>query len=302
MTLSLSASSLYLEARDEYLDLRKQLSVVDAVDAFMKAMESEMKEDTDRCFCIAGLAKAQAQRRELTQPIVDELDRALKEIASQYAKDGYMLSGRDISYFAKRVKDPAFFASESEARIAPKPVRQRGYRCKWATGDTFAFQLNSQAAEEAGIAGRYCVIRKIDQEEKDRFGLASTFPIVYLTLHDSLDITDQVSLENAGYLIVWDRYFKRKGKYEYRIAIRIESQRKLDDFGLIYLGYYPEARIPGDEIRMIHWPVPLPSRSGCTPPPEVKLSELEDEVCELYLQYGIAHPDLVPFDAPIEEK
>ena len=50
-----------------------------------------------------------------------------------------------------------------EPTPAPKKIRKRkSYRCRWNSGDVFAWKLQSEQAVQLGLTGRYLLLQKVD--------------------------------------------------------------------------------------------------------------------------------------------
>ena len=58
-------------------------------------------------------------------------------------------------------------------------VKNRFYICKWNIGDVFAYQLESDLAEERGLLGRYFLIQKVDE---GTWHPGHIVPIVYVKI------------------------------------------------------------------------------------------------------------------------
>ena len=72
-----------------------------------------------------------------------------------------------------------------------KPIRPyRLYRCAWAYGDVFAYQLTCDLAKEKGLWGRYLLIRKIDETT---WHPGHIVPIVHVKMTDGTDLPSTVA-------------------------------------------------------------------------------------------------------------
>lgn len=300
--MRLSDSSIYAEARDDYLDLRRTLSINQATVEFMRAKSTELDEISERPFCIAGLAKGQALRKELTASTISLLREELPNLELLLRNEGVTLSAYDKKYFERCINNPDYHANDTQLDITPTKKKIREFRCQWKYGDTFAYRLNGEYSKEIGIDGKYCLIRKIDQCCHDRFGLPATFPIVYLTICDNPDsIVSGCDLEQSGYLRLQEWPLKTETKWEYRAELRIKSKKELDSMGLYYIGCYPHIRIPQDELRIIHWPVPCEPRRWCRGLSEISIVDFEKSICDYYRLNGIEHSRLQSWNSKLFE-
>ena len=121
---------------------------------------------------------------EVRQTALDWIEKSLK-IAEDFV---------DLKFRKKAMKvledlREKLCSPQPPAKIPPKtPPRSRLYRCPWNVGDVYAYRLTSALAKERGIAGRYFLIRKVDE---DTWHPGHIIPIVYvkITKDESLPVT-----------------------------------------------------------------------------------------------------------------
>lgn len=226
------------EIKNEYVELRQQGS--NRVTAVQKLMESYRYELSDmdeaaQLFWI-GLADAQYYWKELTE----EVGRKGLEALNMVERCEWHVASSDI----KRRRENYAKAPMPE-RKACKP--QSKFRCTWQLGDTFAFQLVSQHAQNIGYLGQYVLLRKVAEAEC-RGGI---YPVVMVSLcngevlpmnEESFRSLPLIKLQSGG------RCFSPKDKFEYRTVIYAKSDKQLRSLPLTYCGRFVNVSNPPDEI------------------------------------------------------
>lgn len=154
-----------------------------------------------------------------------------------------------------------------------KPIKPyRLYRCAWAYGDVFAYQLTCDLAKEKGLWGRYLLIRKIDETT---WHPGHIVPIVHIKMTDGTDLPSTVAQYDQAEFVQTRsiRYEERswpidmsrpqadiaeKAKLDYRVddygflpqyrVILLNTSKRVIPKSLIYLGNLAEAAPPQNEF------------------------------------------------------
>ncbi len=228
------------EVREEYLRYRQNgKSRKEAVEALERDYHNELTlgvEDDGSLFWV-GLADGQYYRKELSQEVADKAINALSAI-STYEWD--VCTG-DISRRLEKYKQ------------APMPERKVGkprpkFRCSWAVGDTYAYRLSGQEAEEVGLAEKYVLFRKVSEAEGWD---GRVFPVVTVTLWDREPFPRDVEEFSKRPLMILQkggRNLSPKDHFEYRAAILIDSIKQYRAWPVQYLGNFSDVPLPENEI------------------------------------------------------
>ena len=284
----------YLDAMDTYDSIRHECTVEEAVE---KTLDDLYDSDPDcELFIWLGLAAAQMRRHELIPRVAEAAEKSIDGAQARFAEEGFAIPRRWVTSFLKRLHDPNNLCTPEKAAIIPHVPKPREYRCAWAIGDIYAQQLTSDAARDAGLYGKYIILRKVGQRKDDKVCMLMpiTVPVVYLSLSDHCEgLTNRKALEKLGYLRISDRY--RLDRYEYRTQLIIRSKAMLKRGNLIYIGNCKDAAAPSNEIYCISdkrqfeadtrvyygFPMPWP------------FEKLEELFLESLMKYGIYRGSLV---------
>ena len=157
--------------------------------------------------------------------------------------------------------------------LSPQPpikkvVKKRVYKCQWKLGDVFAYQMESELAEEKGLCGRYLLIQKIDE---DTWYPGHIVPIVYVkitkdnNLPTSVEEYNQLEYVQTCFTKFEERFFPidmhrpqediaEKSKINYRVdeygflpqyrIMLLNTSQKVIPSNLIYLGNFAQASHP----------------------------------------------------------
>ena len=153
-----------------------------------------------------------------------------------------------------------------------KTVKKRIYQCQWKLGDVFAYQLESDLAEEKGLSGRYFLIQKVDEGV---WHPGHIVPIVYVkitrdtNLPSNVEEYNQLEYVQTGFTKYEERFWpldmsrleediaeKSKINYpvdeygflpQYRVTLLNTSKRVIPK-KLIYVGNFPNAVRPEKEF------------------------------------------------------
>lgn len=225
------------EIRNEFVELRQQGS--DRTTATQKLMQSyrhELTDQEDALLFWIGLADAQYFRKELAEDVAVQASKALDAIENS----GWNVSPGDLN----RRREHYAKAPMPEKKVG-KPKSK--FHCPWQVGDTFAFQLTGKEAEDAGISGKYMLLRKVAESECS----GGIYPVVTVSLATGNDIPTTKEAYESFPLIklqAGGRCASPKDKFEYRTVIHIKSVRQLRSLPLIYCGRFVDVPMPPDEI------------------------------------------------------
>lgn len=228
---------MLMEVKDAYICLRKEGKCRDDATRILVenySDELDMGADDDAFLFWVGLADGQYARKELSTEVAQQ---ALSALSGIEQTDWDVTRG-DIQRRRNRYAE------------APMPERKVGkpkkkFRCTWSIGDTFAYLFSGADAVEAGLSGKYALLRKVaDVEYED----GSILPALSISIWPSLPFPE----DNTGFQSVpilkinADRMGIPYGMYEYRALLMIRNKKQLDSIPLRYVGNF-DMRMPTDE-------------------------------------------------------
>ena len=227
------------EIKDEYTEHRYAGSTrEEAVAKLMDTYSNELEygEDDDAYLFWIGLADAQYFHKELTEDVAEKAIQALNApIMAEWEVAPGDINRRKANYEKAPMMEKKFGK--------PRPK----FRCEWAIGDTYAYQMTSDEAKEYGICGKYILFRKVSEISFcDR-----VIPIVTLTLWDEEPLpSNEEELTKKPILKLCDggRCSSPKDKFEYRAEILIKNKRQLASMALTFVGNFLNVPMPNDEI------------------------------------------------------
>ncbi len=269
----------YHEVAKEYASSRRENISRDEVVAQLKTSHTDAisigMEDDGIIFYIA-LADAQFKLRELSSEVALAAQKAL-DLEEKY--HNLSISQKEIS---KRRTNYAAAPMPENVKIRAK----KDFQCKWNTGDTFAYRLSGDKAEQLNIAGFWIIIRTVGQQQ---FTSHQVFPIVTLSIWKSHQKpTNEINPSQLPLLrLASGRMFAPANTYEYRALLLLKSQKQVDNLNLHYLGNWGHIVMPNDEVVF--------SKSGET---YMILSEtLDSDLCicyrnDMYYTQGVARQQL----------
>ena len=122
----------------------------------------------------------------------------------------------------------------------PDPVkvkRRRSYKCPWKIGDVFAYRLESDAARDKGLYGRYLLIQKIDDYIWHPHHIV---PIVYVKitkdsyLPKNIDEYNTLEYVQTGFSRYEERFWPIDGSRPLEdIAEKSLIKYEVDEYGLL---------------------------------------------------------------------
>lgn len=228
------------EVKEEYIDLRSGGANRDqATQQLIQEYADELTKgaNDDGLLFWIGLADGQYARKEITL-----------EVAGQGIKALDLLTERRVPVASLDInrRREHYSAAPMPERKVGKPRRK--FQCNWNVGDTFAYQLSGPEAEEAGLAQKYVLLRKVDEDD---FGDGRLLPIVTVSLWDGIPLphtaeefqqVPMLKICNGG------RCDSPKWKNEYRAEMVIKNDKQLASMQLQFLGNFQNIPMPDDEI------------------------------------------------------
>lgn len=202
---------------------------------------------------------------------------SVKEEALHWMEvDNFTLNFQAISTATKDQRKIVLDNLQSKL-LSPQPpvkktIKKRVYRCQWKLGDVFAYQLESDLAQEKGLFGCYFLIQKVDE------GIwypGHIVPIVYVkitkdtTLPSTIEEYNELEYVQTSFTKYEQRFWpidmrrpqediaeKSKINYQvdeygflpqYRIRL-LNTSKKLIPSKLIYIGNFADAIPPRIEF------------------------------------------------------
>lgn len=227
------------EVKQLYMDLRRDgKNRTIATETLVKEYANEITigtEDDGLQFWI-GLADGQYQAKEITAEVAEKGLAALARLQA-------LIPNITVGDIERR---------RAHYALAPMPEKRirkaKKFRCPWNIGDTFAYQLSGEDADELGIAGKYMLFRKVDEREFDKGRIV---PMVTVSLWDGLPFPRTAQeFQSVPLLKICNggRCGSPKEKYEYRTLITFRSFKQLSSLPLQFVGNFHDTAMPKDEI------------------------------------------------------
>lgn len=120
-----------------------------------------------------------------------------------------------------------------EKKVTPYKI----YRCEWKDGDVYAYQLESNLAEEKGLYGRYFLIQKVDEGV---WHPGHIVPIVYVKITSDTNLPSNVEEYNQlEYVQTWftkyeDRFLPiDMSRPQEDIAEKSKINYQVDEYGFL---------------------------------------------------------------------
>lgn len=226
------------DVKDEYIKLRQNGSGrSDAVKALIETYDDELTigQDDDGLLFWVGLADGQCHFKELESEIAEKATDALCTIET-YDWD---VTPGDIVRRKEKYKQ----APMPEHKVG----KSRKFRCQWQIGDTFAYQLNGEAAAEKGLAGEYVLIRKVEEEDD---GTGIIVPVVTTSFlgNGPLPQTDEEFSSIPLVRLNSGKQFTPEYLFEYRMRLLFATKKQVESIPLIYVGRFVNVSFPKDEV------------------------------------------------------
>jgi hypothetical protein len=226
------------EIKNEYTRLRQEGASRDDTVAKLKfSYRHEMDsgaEDEGLLFWV-GLADAQYALKELSEGDAQNAMLALNQIEQ---KDWQIAPGDLLRRRERYAKAPM-----PERKKISAPNR---FRCNWEIGDTFAYQLLGNDAENFGLLGRYVLFRKVSEAEESG---GVVMPVVTVSMWDDepLPRTSAEFMRLPILKLDNGRAHTPKNQFIYRTEMLIDNIRILKQLNLQYLGNFSDVLMPKDE-------------------------------------------------------
>ena len=227
------------ELQEEYQELRTLgNNRSDSERIMMERYTSERQygsEDDGLIFWV-GLADAQYRLKELSKSTAEHAMAALE-----------MLSNPEFDIVPGDLKRRrGWYASPMPERTQFR--KPRPFRCEWKLGDTFAYQIGGELAQERGIAGMYMLFRKVHELV---WSDGKVRPVVTMTLWDR-DVLPKSQEEFASVPMLkvrGDITQKCKSGYEFRTQLLFSRKKQTAVFQ--FIGNFQDIPMPENEI-IIH--------------------------------------------------
>lgn len=321
MAVRLNEFDVYFEIREMYTELRKKASVIEAEEEIRRTCMDYFTDEDDGPIAKIALAKAQIQRRELTEAVAIQSEEAAAYVRGH--NEYYQICKREMDALLSNLKDPDRRIGQDDATVKPKARRyRRPFQTEWKVGDVYAFRMKGSEAESMELDGRYCLLRVVDKVSDFPKEGGRTIPICYFSIwrQDVLPrCADDIrsvgllqlmsrsvycvqnpdlykALKNAGASIeemCRTGAVKVDHSYDatsYRSMIDITSRKVLSDFAFEYVGHFPELGVAEDDAARDNPKIFY----ACYACGYYTLKNLDDSICFSYKHFGTMHPQMIP--------
>jgi hypothetical protein len=259
------------DIRDQYKDLLKRGKTSEDITNLLIKEYGEMIDDIDDgpIFWFV-LADVQWECGRLLESV--------KEMAIQWIEKGtdqqrWIDENPKEAKIRVKVLDELKEKLKSQQPTEKKVSQHKIYKCEWEIGDVFAYRIESDYAKQKGLAGRYLLIRKVDE---CTWWPGHIVPIVYVSITNGNDLPQSSDeIQQSQYI---QSTFARRKK-EFRILLLSTSKRIIPMKRLQFIGNFPDLISPRDEY-IIYDKV---STSTCS------WSKFEESLIDRYYLYGANH-------------
>lgn len=233
----LSEQDFASDVKAVYAELREELPVSKAVAELKREFAEARQDEDDAPLFWLGLASAMAESKELTKAVEE------KALAYFY-NNAFATRYGEISGFTtgdiEEIKE--YFAS-SIGKAKRKPRSTSPYKAvtTWKPGEVYAYLLQSENAQEYGVAGRYLLFHVQDTGEFDK----CIVPVVhvYITHNGSLPKSEQELSE----CILIPPFSLKMPRLRYTLcSLRIKNFENNDN--VFCVGEFPTLGIQGEEL------------------------------------------------------
>lgn len=258
------------DINDQYVFFRTEgWSPEEAQGKIINAYADELNDYDESVVVLSGIALAQWDTSELEENTKQEVLLMLEKKIAEAEKDEERRAFRAVLKNLSKEK-------KSNKRITPSS--RKSYSLDWSIGDTFAHKLTHPNAEKAGIFGCYLLFRKIGQYNDWK---GRTIQLGYVTVCSDNHLPKTTEELNAlGFL----RVMSHGEKWEYMVQVNIQSKRTENTLKLEWIGCFPDALTPNDEI-VVEPRVTMPFYDGTDK--ASNCPRYEDSCCHFYKKNGI---------------
>lgn len=223
------------DIRDYYKDqLHRGKKGIDVTQELLVQYQIEISDSEDASVFWFALAD--------TQWNLGRLEDKVKEMALKH-----ILEGDNLEHW--KIENPKMAKAREQAieelrqkLLSPQPPEKKVtqykiYRCEWKYGDVYAYQLESDLAEEKSLYGRYFLIQKVDECV---WHPGHIVPIVYVKITGDTNLPSNVEEYNQlEYVQTWfTKYEERFWPIDMRrpqedIAEKSMITYQVDEYGLL---------------------------------------------------------------------
>lgn len=181
-----------------------------------------------------------------TQWNLGRLEDKVKETALKH-----ILLGNDLERW--KIENPKMAKAREQTieelrqkLLSPQPPEKKVtqykiYRCEWKYGDVYAYQLESDLAEEKGLYGRYFLIQKVDEGV---WHPGHIVPIVYVKITSDANLPSNVEEYNQlEYVQTWfTKYEERFWPIDMRRPQEDIAEKSMINYQVDEYGFLPQYR------------------------------------------------------------
>lgn len=181
-----------------------------------------------------------------TQWNLGRLEDKVKETALKH-----ILLGNDLERW--KIENPKMAKAREQTieelrqkLLSPQPpekkvTQHKIYRCEWKYGDVYAYQLESDLAEEKGLYGRYFLIQKVDEGV---WHPGHIVPIVYVKITSDTNLPSNVEEYNQlEYVQTWfTKYEERFWPIDMRRPQEDIAEKSMISYQVDEYGFLPQYR------------------------------------------------------------
>ncbi len=227
------------DIRDYYKDqLHRGKKGIDITQELLVQYQTEISDSEEASVFWFALAD--------TQWNLGRLEDKVKEMALKH-----ILLGDDLERW--KIENPKMAKAREETiqdlrqkLLSPQPPEKKVtqykiYRCEWKYGDVYAYQLESDLAEEKGLYGRYFLVQKVDEGV---WHPGHIVPIVYVKITSDTNLPSNVEEYNQlEYVQTWfTKYEERFWPIDMRRPQEDIAEKSMITYHVDEYGFLPQYR------------------------------------------------------------
>lgn len=181
-----------------------------------------------------------------TQWNLGRLEDKVKEMALKHIQLGDDLERWEVENPKMAKEREQTIQDLQQKLLSPQPPEKKVtqykiYRCEWKYGDVYAYQLESDLAEEKGLYGRYFLIQKVDEGV---WHPGHVVPIVYVKITSDTNLPSNVEEYNQlEYVQTWfTKYEERFWPIDMRRSKEDIAEKSMITYHVDEFGFLPQYR------------------------------------------------------------
>ncbi len=235
-----------------------------AAASVLENYDCELDDEDDAAYVHMAIAAAQLEHGRLLKKAKSAAIESIDARIAQLKEDG-----EDKDFAMPHIESLNVFRDQLVREIKPVKAKRIPVKCKWKNGDTYALLMDGPECREIGFDGHYLLLRMVDRIVIGK----DVYPFVYMS------VTPEKRLPKTAQEVAEAKYLRCDFRRTYRTALFYKSDEVLEEFGLIYVGCFPDIPAPEVEVVMEGWYKEFCFSRG-------PLLDIVQKACNSYKTYG----------------